>query len=560
MSLVTFNDAGQQFEIRVPYHDNYRAKSAPERKWDPKSKAWLLPSTIQTALYINRTFFNGEVDHIAKKQVDRLLANPVEPCGETWPENFIFKTDPMRHQMDALQYMYPLRVGALFAEMGTGKTKIAIDLAAARWLDGYIANLLVICPSAIKDTWVREINKHGPHDTDIHMVEAGKTKQTKTWIQTPCNNVMRVMIVGVEALSTKNAPTLARAFCRNDDTMVVLDESSKIKNFKAIRTDTAIDIGGYAEYRLIMTGTEITQGIHDLYAQFRFLDWQIIGMKTFYSFRNRYCVMGGFEDRAIIGYDNVPELMKLVAPYTYHILKKDVMDLPPKTYETRHIEPTSTQRKLLRELKSTMHTEMEGKKLTVQMALEFMTRAHQIAGGHYPYKDEDGNQQIETIQGKNPKLTELLDLIPELGSNKAIIWCRFVPEVLMIRDALAKEYGPQAVETFYGATENRGQVEQRFQADPNLRFLVANRTASMGLTLTAATYAIYYSNSFSYEDRVQSEDRIHRKGQTENTTYIDLALDLPIERLILKALRSKTEMAEFVRTSLANKASLPDFI
>ena len=109
---------------------------------------------------------------------------------------------------------------------------------------------------------------------------------------------------------------------------------------------------------------------------------------------------------------------------------------------------------------------------------------------------------------------------------------------------------PNQVVTYYGKTIDRTNSIYRFQ-EGDARIMVANQaTAGMGLTLTAATVAIYFSNSFSFEDRVQSEDRCHRTGQTKSVTYIDLLSDLPIDDDIQQALAQKKSMATFVADRL----------
>jgi SNF2 family DNA or RNA helicase len=148
-------------------------------------------------------------------------------------------------------------------------------------------------------------------------------------------------------------------------------------------------------------------------------------------------------------------------------------------------------------------------------------------------------------------MIEYISDIPETA--KVIIWARFVPEINYIVEAIEDEYGPEAIVSFYGATssDERKENAARFQADPTCRFIVSNQTVGgYGQTWTAATFVIYYSNTFSYEDRYQSEDRAHRKGQENHVTYQDIEMDVPQDRMILKAIRKKRDLAEIVEEDL----------
>ena len=112
------------------------------------------------------------------------------------------------------------------------------------------------------------------------------------------------------------------------------------------------------------------------------------------------------------------------------------------------------------------------------------------------------------------------------------------------------EYGTTVAAGYYGGVDmdERPGIIRRFQ-DPedDLRFLIANpQTAGYGLTLTTADLAIYYSNSYNLELRLQSEDRIHRIGQKRRPVYIDIFAPDTVDEKIMTALRSKRDVAELV--------------
>ena len=187
-----------------------------------------------------------------------------------------------------------------------------------------------------------------------------------------------------------------------------------------------------------------------------------------------------------------------------------------------------------------------------------MTRYQQIAGGYFPYRDEDQNWTVKPISGKNPKMDELGEILSELDcTRKTIIFARFRAEVDAIFNYLYENHTQWVLPYHGGITpQERDMNAERFQWEAKFRFFVATQqTAGLGLTLTAADTVIYYSNSFSYEERVQSEDRAHRKGQENKVTYIDLLLDHPIDQAIGEALANKQSMADYVRDRLSGEVA-----
>jgi SNF2 family DNA or RNA helicase len=468
---------------------------------------------------------------------------------------------PMSHQVEAVKLAWGRRAFGLFHEMGTGKTFTTINLAVARYNLQKINSLVVVCPTSLKDVWEDEFSKFCKVPYDLHIINAGNFKTHERWVNADVQDKLRVLVVGVEALSQGNAFALCRSFIMsNRPTMTVVDESSTLKNPTSIRTKKCITLGLMSEFTLALTGTPITQGIHDLYGQFSFLDPNIIGCKSWVLFRNRYCVMGGFEGRNIVGYQNVDSLMERLRPYSHIVRKEDVMDLPPKVYERITVELTNKQLELIKQLKDTEEANQGDKNLIAATMLERMTRFQQIVGGHFPFNEEDLDSKklygVEPVKGRNPKMDALMSSIDTLDNKvKVIIWARFTPEIELIKDCLESRYG-EVVSTFYGKTpenERKSSVDNFRYGDH--RFMVSNQAVGgMGQTWIEASYVYYYSNSFSYQDRAQSEDRAHRKGQNKSVTYIDIEANHHYDRMILKAVRVKGGLARMVSEELSDGA------
>jgi SNF2 family DNA or RNA helicase len=470
-----------------------------------------------------------------------------------------YAVTPMDHQVSGLRRAWKKTEFALFWEMGTGKTFTAINLAIGRYQKQQIDSLIVICPTPIKLVWEAELEKFCMTPYACHVLSAGKSSAEQLiYFTSHKYDALKVVIVGVEALSQGNAHTLVLNYARLNKCMVVADESSRLKNADAERTKRAIKIASECYFRMIMTGTPVTQGIHDLYGQFQFLNPKIIGCKSYFQFRNMYCVMGGFEGRNIIGYQNTDDLMKRVSQFIDVVKKEDVLDLPPKVYERIIVEPTKQQLKAIESLKDTFEAQQEDKWLITETILERLTRFQQIIGGNFPFNEEEGGYGITALEGPNPKMDAVMNLIEELPyDSKVIIWARFVPEIELIRNSISKMF-PNQVVTFYGKDDDvqRKNSVQQFQ-DGNARFIVSNpQLGGMGQTWTAANTVIYYSNSFSYEDRKQSEDRAHRKGQTKSVTYIDVEVNHRYDKMILSAIRNKGDVAKFVDEKIAENQEI----
>ena len=546
--------------VTSEFHDG-RARMGPDRKWDPKNKVWRMPLVESTGRFIRKHFREDEIDPVLLAIFEEMDSRKKKRETSSFPLWYRFKNKPMDHQIEALNKAWGKPAFALFMEMGTGKTFTAINWSCALIMDAQAQGLLVICPTSIKAVWKNEIQLHSPIDLDVFILEAGGQREFDRWMKTETSK-SRVLVVGVESLSQGSAHSIATEFAATVHPAMVVDESSRIKTPNATRTTRCWDIGVLCPNRMILTGTPITQGMQDLFAQYRFLDWTIINQKSFFAFRNRYCLMGGFESRQIVGYVNVDELMEYVAPYTYIVKKEDVLDLPPKVYETIQVEPNPEQARVFQSLnnKYDMRADLGDKELEVETILERMTRYQQVAGGLFPFKEDEESPNkygTERFPGKNPKMEAMMEMIDDLDhSAKVIIWARFIPEQVWIVEELEKRYGKQSTVYFAGGmnTDERLDAIDMFQNSDTHRFFVSSPTlGGIGLTLTAASYVVYYSNSFSLEDRLQSEDRAHRKGQTKSVTYIDIQMNHKIDKDIELALKSKKSVAQYVEDQIRSQ-------
>ena len=434
-------------------------------------------------------------------------------------------------------------------EMGTGKTKVAIDNIAMLYDNGKINGALIIAPKGVYKNWYsQEIPEHLPKHIKPKtvlwqaLINQKQQKLLDTLFEPGLD--FHILVMNVEAFSTKKGVDFAARFLNSHNTFMVIDESTTIKNPGAKRTKNIVALGKYAKYRRIMTGSPVTKSPLDLYKQCEFLDEYLLDHSSYYTFRTRYAVMrkANFNGRSVeivVGYKNLGELSEKLKPFSYRVLKDDCLDLPKKTFMKRVITLSAEQEKVYKQMKEMALAQLNGKLLTTANALSQLMRLHQITCGHF--RANDGSTQ--TV--KNNRLNELTELLEEV-EGKAIIWAHYQYDVQTVIDAIKKEYGDDAVVDYYGKTPNEERQDNinKFQSDPKCRFLVGTpSTGGYGLTLTAASTMIYYSNGYDLEKRQQSEARIDRIGQEKPMTYIDIICENTVDERIVKALRKKINIA-----------------
>jgi SNF2 family DNA or RNA helicase len=464
-----------------------------------------------------------------------------------------FKTKPFEHQQKALDDSWSAEYYALFMEMGTGKSKVAIDTMGMLYEAGKIRAALIIAPKGVYDNWVKgEIPSHLPDHIDRKVVRWTPT-DTKKFQEEMKDLVferfdgLKIFVINVEAFSTPRGTRAAFKYLEtNKSNMVIVDESTTIKNRKANRTQNILKLLNLSKYRRILTGSPVTKSPMDLYSQCLFLNEKALGFSSYYSFQNRYAVvqkrtMGPRAFQEIVAYRRLDELNEKLNRFSNRILKEECLDLPAKMYIRRDVPLTADQEKAYVQMKKLALAKLDnGELATTASVLTQIMRLQQICCGHI--QSDDG--ELVTLASNRYK--ELIDVAEEL-QGKAIIWATYTHDIQQIASALRDRFGPGAVATYYGETaqDERQDIVDKFQdKDSPLRFFVGQpRTGGYGITLTAANTVIYFSNSYDLEIRLQSEDRAHRIGQDKKVTYIDLVSPKTIDEKILKALRGKIDLA-----------------
>ena len=460
---------------------------------------------------------------------------------------------PYEHQLTALRKGWNLDEFAYFMDMGTGKSKVLIDNFSVLYDKGYIGGVLIIAPKGVYRNWSsNEIPTHMPEHVlaDICIWQPNHTQKfLTTWKKLFEDNYnLKIFLMNIEAFSTRKGVEVAEKFLLAHSTLMAIDESTTIKSKNAKRTKSIVKLGKMAKYRRIMTGSPITKSPMDLYTQCEFLNPELLGHKSFYSFQYEYAIikrrnLGSYSFNQIVGYKNLKELNGLLDNFSYRVRKQDCLDLPDKVYTKRVVELTPEQAKMYSDLKKIALGICEEGTVTPTTILTQLLRLQQVCSGHV--KLDDGT--IKTFS--SAKIKELEAVVEEID-GKAIIWANFTHDIESIVKLLTNMYGEDSVVSYYGATstDQRDYAMSSFQnPDSPVRFFVGQpRTGGYGLTLTQASTVIYYSNSYDLEVRLQSEDRAHRIGQVNKVTYIDIIAEKTVDEKVLQALRSKIDIASVV--------------
>ncbi len=451
------------------------------------------------------------------------------------------KVKPYNHQKVAfdfaLEKLEERGCAALLMDMGLGKSLTSIAIIGQLYKSNKIEKVLIICPTSIISVWQEEFEKFADYDYNIESITGTTMDNRKKKLRSLNHKQgLKIAIINYEATwRMERELTLYKA------DMIICDESQKIKNPSATQSKTIHRLGNKASYKLILTGTPVQNSPMDVFSQWKFLDPNIFGL-SYYAFRNHYAVMGGYYNHQIIRYRNMDELTSKAHSIAYRITKEEALDLPEQIFLNRYCELEPIARKVYDTVVKESYAELMDGEITATNILTKLIRLSQIAGGHV--KDDEGRIQVIS----KAKLNELKDIIEDViidNKKKLVVFARFIPEIESIK-ALAREL---EIEYSYITgeikTEDRGKMRDRFQNNDNVKLFIAQiQTAGLGITLTAADTAVFYSLDFNYSNYSQAIARTHRIGQKNTCTYINLISTDTVDEKIIKALESKEDIAK----------------
>lgn len=506
-------------------------RSYPFRYYIPETTCWEIP--------LNRVnqFIQNMKNYSIKLEGDLSVLNENKELKV--PKGFEFKTKPYEHQIEGVEYGLNHSRWFLGDEQGLGKTKQAIDIAVARKIAYGYKHCLIVCGvNTLKWNWVNEILTHsnelafilGQKARRDGSIVTGSTKDKLAdlhLIRDDVNNVQPYFIItNVETFRDTECANIISDLCKKGIiNMCVADEMHKMKNPTAQQTKGFFKC--LPECRIGMTGTPLMNSPLDLYVILKWLGYE---SHAFYSFKQHYCVMGGYGGYEIVGYKNMEQLTAQVREIMLRRLKEEVLDLPEKTYVDEIVEMDGKQAILYKEVKSGIKTALANGEIDLNNPLASLIRLRQTTG--YP-------GIISPTVTESAKLDRMEDLVEEAVSNnqKVVIFSNWTQMTGAICDRLRNKY---KIGLITGETpdSNRQTVVQMFQ-EGELDIMVGTIGAmGTGLTLTAGTVVIFVDEPWSKALYDQAVDRCHRIGQKSNITVYNLltkgTVDERIHELVYK--------------------------
>lgn len=445
--------------------------------------------------------------------------------------------------------------GELF-EMGCGKTLTTIAVAGALYNLGKIDRVLVVAPTSVCSVWPHDLNQFATFPWEARVLLGDKKKRLKALNELE-NWPFKALRIAVINYESTHRDGIFEALAAYKPDLIVCDESQRIKNPSAAQSKALHKLGDAAPFRMILSGTPVQNNAVDLYSQYRFLDPAVYGA-NFYAFKNRYCIMGGYGQHQIVGYRNMDELVEKEHSVAYRVTKEECLDLPQQTFINRYVQFTDAEQAIYEQLRKSSFLELEtGENVTATTILTMYLRLMQLTGGFLTADESTRPKQVNTA-----KLDALADIVDDYvvdAGKKLVIFARFRAEIAAIENLLRLrkiQYG-----SIYGDVpmEERGKIVEDFQTNPDTKVFVAQvQTAGLGITLHAASTAVFYSYDYNYANYAQALARIHRIGQRLPVTYIHLVVDGSIDEKILAALENKEDMAKTVVDSWREVLTAPE--
>lgn len=450
---------------------------------------------------------------------------------------------PYDHQNRAFQFtcqMFGVRSNethssgvALLMEMGCGKTMVGIAVAGILSQFGLVNRVLIVAPLSILGVWEQEFTTFAKFTYTLTVLKGDRDRK-KDALNHPNHKGLQVVVVNYES-----AWRLEKELLSFDAGLIIADEAHKLKEARTAQSKAMHHLGDKARYKLLLTGTIITNKEIDVFSQYRFLNRKLFG-DSFYAFRNRYFDMVGYGNHIpCFRKNSMEEFLEKLHSIAFRVTKAECLDLPDITEEIRTVELEPRAKKIYMELEKESYTELAASEVSVVNVLTKLLRLSQVTGGHLT--DDEG----DTTTVSTAKLEALSDILESAmeEDKKIVVMARFVPELNDIQALLEKNGIGYAV--VRGGVKDRDKEIHRFMQDADCKVFVGQiAAAGLGITLTAASTMVFYSLDYSMSNFEQAKARIHRVSQRKNCFYIYLVCKGTVDTKILRALRNKVDLAK----------------
>lgn len=475
-------------------------------------------------------------------RIDRHRADPDPQPVATPP----VKANLYKHQIRCLNMaLTAFGTGqgfGLWLEMGTGKSLTSIAIAGALYKAGKIERVLVACPTSITAVWVSELAKFADFKHKATVLQGDKKKRLEALAQLqewPFQG-LKVAVINYESTHRLGIFEALKEFKAD---LIICDESQRIKNHAAAQSKAMHELGSAARYKLALSGTPIQNNAIDFFSQYKFLDPSIFG-PNFYAFRNKFIKMGGFGGKQVIGLKNEEELIRRAHSIAYRVTKEECLDLPEQVFINRTIKLAPREQDLYNQVLRDSYAELDGgKEVTASTILVKLLRLQQLTGGFL--QPDDGGRPVPANSAKLDALQDIIEDAVIDGGQKLVIFARFRAEIDAIAAMLKKlGVGYVKIDGDVPQTE-RGAIVDDFQNNPETKVFVAQiATAGLGITLTAASLAVFYSVGYNYAEYEQATARTHRVGQKNKCVYIHLLVENSVDEKVMAALENKEDIAQ----------------
>lgn len=547
---------GNNFTVLNSFPIKDAIKSIPGRSWDKRTKSWDLPANQESLSYLKAIAPDVIIQPDVYRVLDEANARSQKiadqkdiPWQEQLPMGVMpITVKPFQHQVAAFNVVGAIfglwddlheNSGAgLYMEQGTGKTLATVALAGRMFLDKVIKRMLVVAPASVVPVWPKEFDDFANFGYEVIALEGNSKKKSATLADWESNEqALQVAVVNYES-----SWRIEDAILRWKPELMVLDESQRIKNAGAKQSKILHKIGKTVPFRMLLTGTPVSQGPLDFFSQLKFADPTILG-SSYYAVKARYAITGGYEGRQVIGYKNLPELTQKVHSIGFRVTKDEALDLPdllPPQIRYCEFEPSA--KAIYARLVKESVTELENSQVIVtQNALSKLLRLSQLSGGFY------SEAESKPVKVSNSKINLLEEVLDDLGKQKVVIFARFLAEIAAIKELLEKNNIKYQFIDGSVPMNTRGEVVREFQENKDCQvFLAQIQTAGLGITLHAASVAIFYSLDYSYANLEQALARLHRIGQKNSVTNIFLTTKGTVDEKILQAVHGKQDIAKLV--------------
>ena len=543
MVEILLEDEGHKVALRSHYDPKIieRAKAIPGYRWDKERRMWVWPETA--AATVLAAFCEAQVDPrlIELVQMRRRGTEDAQRFaeGEVPDIAFPIRVHPGRtlfaHQRRMAGMALSMPAYAFFAEMRTGKTLATIAAAGRAYLDGRIASMLVVCPTSVMYVWQREFEEWADFPYEIRVLDHDSVAKKRAALSLPWQQgTLHIAVINFES-TWRMIESLQSFACGQ---LVVVDESHRIKDARTRQAKAIHKLGELASWRLILTGTPITQNPLDAFSQYLFLDPTIFG-RSFVNFRNRYAVVNGYR---VSRWKNMDEFRRKAHSIAFRIRRDECWDVPDEIDETVEVRLSPKTGSIYANVRALSVAELSSGKVTAANILTKLLRLQQIAGGFAT--TDDG----EVVQVGSEKIDITRDLLTDILADhgrKVVVFARFLPEIAALAQAL-RDAGIPAV-AMIGETpiRERADMVHQFAADGGPRVFVAQiATGGLGIDLSRADTTIFLSCDWSLATMQQARARILGSGQmSKKVSYLNIVAKGTVDAKILRALEAKQDLA-----------------